>query len=155
MPTEVKDKFSTASRANISLDYLLGSSAGVGRQSDFIDNTTTRYQKVLVYAKLTQSGTVTGNKAGQIYGLRSDDANHRTDGAGTSDAAITFLNAPLIGIITNKSSPSAGDVVYGEFVFDTPGPKFAFGVSQDMCQSLSPGTGANWIYWVGVNPEAQ
>jgi hypothetical protein len=155
MPTEVKDKFSTSARATISLDYLIGNAAYLGQQSDIIDNGTTRYQKVLVYAKFTQSGTVTGSKAATVYGLRYDNANHTSDGAGQSDASITFLNAPTLGIVGNKSSPAAGEAVYGEFIFDTPGPKFGFGVSHDMCQALSPGTGANWIYWVGINPEAQ
>ena len=155
MASEVLEKFSALSTANISLDGLLGSASQVGRQSDFIDNSTTRYSKLLVYAKTTLSGTTSGSRSAVIYGLRGDGAFvHRTDGASTGDSALTFLNAPVIGVMGNKTSPSAGDTVYGEFIFDSPGPRFAFGISHDMCTALSPGTGANWIRWIGVTSES-
>lgn len=155
MPTEVKDKYSTAQQFNILLTGLKGSTLAVGRASDFVDNTATRYQKVIVYTTLTQAATVSGNKSAYIYGLRCDNVSTTgTDGV-TGDMGVTFLNAPVIGLLVNKSSPTAGENVIGEFIFDTPGPKFGIGVHHDMASNLTTNTGENFIRWIGINPEAQ
>lgn len=155
MANEIKDKYSSSAPFNIPLDGLTGIT-GVGVYSDFVDNSSSRYRSVMIYAKLTQSGTLTGNKAGYVYGLRADASGHRTDGAQATTGSLTFLNAPLLGVMTNKVTPAAGDAIYGEFLFDTPGPSFAVGVSQDMCSTLTiNSTGFNWVRWVGVNPEVQ
>lgn len=155
MPTEVKDKYSTAQEFVILLTGLKGSSLQVGRASDFVDNTVSRYSKVLVYVNLTQAATVSGSKTAYIYGLRCDNVSTvGTDGV-TGDMAVTFLNAPILGLLANKSSPSAGESVMGEFVFDTPGPKFGIGVYHDMASNLTTNTGENFIRWIGINPEAQ
>lgn len=150
MAAEYKTKYSAVNVANITLSGLAASTSQVGRQSAFIDNSTTNYSSLLVYAGMTISGTISGSKAGYIYGLRGDGAGHRTDGAGTGDAALTFLNAPLIGVMGNKATPATGDSVYGEFIFDQPGPTFAFGAYQDMASTLTINTGANYIKWVGI-----
>jgi hypothetical protein len=154
MPTEVKEKFSSLSAFNITLTSLAGSAANVGRASDFVDNSSTRYGKVLVYVKLTQAATATGNKAAFVYALRSDGiVASGTDGI-TGNAAYTFLNAPILGVVGNKASPAAGEAVFGEFVFDNPGPKFGIGVSHDMSTALTANTGDNYVQWLGVNPES-
>lgn len=154
MPSEIKDKFGSSTALSITLASLANGSA---RQSTIVDNTTDRFSRVIVYAKVKQGTSPTGNKTVTAYLLRDDNngTNHRTDGAGSSDAAITVLNAQLIGIMNNKSSPSTGDVLYGEFTIDNPGPKWGIAIQNDTGVNLDS-TGSNhWVRFVGINPEAQ
>jgi hypothetical protein len=155
MATEIKDKYSAASAFSITLTSLLGSTANVGRQSSFVNNQSNRFQKLIVYARLQQSGTVSGSKAAYVYGLRGDAAGHATDSAASGDGAITFNNAQLLGVIGNKASPAAGEYIEGEFIFDTPGPEFAIGITHDTCSTLSNLSTGQWVKYIGVNPEAQ
>lgn len=154
MPSEIKDKFGSSTAFTITLASLANGSA---RQSTIVDNTTDRFSRVIVYTKIKQGTSPTGNKTVTAYLLRDDNngTNHRTDGAGASDAAITILNATLIGIMNNKSSPTTGDVLYGEFIIDNPGPKWGIAIQNDTGVSLDS-TGSNhWARFVGINPEAQ
>lgn len=154
MPSEIKDKFGSSTALTITVASLANGSA---RQSTIVDNTTDRFSRVIVYAKIKQGTSPTGNRTVTAYLLRDDNngTNHRTDGAGSSDAAITVLNAQLIGIMNNKSSPSTGDVLYGEFTIDNPGPKWGIAIQNDTGVSLDS-TGSNhWVRFVGINPEAQ
>jgi hypothetical protein len=154
MPTEIKDKFGSSTALTITLASLGNTSA---RQSTVVDNTTDRFSRVIIFAKIKQGTSPTGNRTVTAYLIRDDNhgTNHRTDGAGASDAAITILNASLIGVMNNKSSPSTGDVLYGEFIIDNPGPKWAIAIQNDTGVNLD-GTGSNhWVRYVGINPEAQ
>jgi hypothetical protein len=154
MPSEIKDKFGSSTAFTITLASLANGSA---RQSTIVDNTTDRFSRVIVYTKIKQGTSPTGNKTVTAYLLRDDNngTNHRTDGAGASDAVITILNATLIGIMNNKSSPTTGDVLYGEFIIDNPGPKWGIAIQNDTGVSLDS-TGSNhWARFVGINPEAQ
>lgn len=154
MPSEIKDKFGSSTAFTITLASLANGSA---RQSTIVDNTTDRFSRVIVYTKIKQGTSPTGNKTVTAYLIRDDNngTNHRTDAAGASDAAITILNAPLIGILNNKSSPSTGDVLYGEFIIDNPGPKWGIVIQNDTGVNLDS-TGSNhWARFVGINPEAQ
>ncbi|HVY71465.1 MAG TPA: hypothetical protein VHH73_16150 [Verrucomicrobiae bacterium] len=158
MANEIKDKFSASAALNITLASLASSTSGVGRQSDLVDNTTSRYQRLLLYVKLKQGTSPTGSTACYIYLIRSDadgTSPHYTDGAGASDAAITILNAQLVGVLANTASPATGDVLYGEFVVDLPGPKWAIAVVNSTGAALNS-TGSNsWARYVGVDPEVQ
>ncbi len=159
-PNEILDKFSaSAAMTAITIASLTSSTAGVGRQSTIEDNTTTRYQDLLIYVKITQGTSITGNRAVYVYLIRSDDIAsgtiHRSDGAGTTDAGLTILNAPLIGAMANKASPSNGDVLYGEFLVHRPGPKWGIAIVHDTVATLNA-TGSNhWVRWVGLDPEIQ
>lgn len=158
MPIEIKDKFSTSAALTITLASLASSTSGVGRQSTLVDNSTTRYQDLLVYVKLTQGTTPTGSKAAYAYLIRSDkDATtpHRTDGAGASDAAWTALNARLVGVLRNKTSPATGDVLYGEFAISAPGPEWGIAIVHDTGVALNATAGNHWVRWIGRNPESQ
>jgi hypothetical protein len=157
MPNEITDKFDSSAALTITLASLASSTAGVGRQSAIVDNTTNLYQDVLVYVKITQGTSPTGDKGVYVYLIRDDNhgTNHRSDGAGASDAALTVLNAAFIGAMRNKSSPSTGDVLYGEFLVHRPGPKWGVAVVHDTAVNLNS-TGSNhWVRFVGLNPEVQ
>jgi hypothetical protein len=125
-----------------------------------VDNATARYQDLLIYVKL-KTDTTTAPDADaicEVYLLRGDadaTSEHITDGAGASDAAMTVLNAPLVGVVRTKSSPAAGDVLYGEFLVHRPGPKWGVAIVNRSGQALSSTGSDHWVRYVGLNPEVQ
>src|SRR5262245_3088018 len=128
MANEIKDKYGTLTSLALTLASLASSTSGAGRQSTIVDNTTDRLQRILLFLKVKQGTSPTGNKAAYVYLLRDDNGAYRTDGAGASDAALTVQNATLIGVLRNKSSPSTGDVLYGDFVIEAPGPRWGIAI---------------------------
>lgn len=158
MPSELKAKFGASTALTITIAGLATSTAGVGRQSTIVDNTSDKFQQILLYVKIKLGTSPTNATRADIYLIRDDNhgTNHRTDGAGASDAGLTVLNAQLIGSINTKSSGVAtGDNIYGEFVIDQPGPKWAIAIVHNTGVNLDS-TGSNhWARYVGVNPEAQ
>lgn len=154
MANEIREKFSASAGFTITLASLASSTSGAGRQSTLVDNSTTRYTKIVVYVKVKQGSSPTGNRGVYVYGIRSD-GTLRSDGAGASDAAITVLNSPLLGTLTNKASPSTGDVLYGEFVFYDPGPEWGIAIVHDTGVNLDSTEGNHDYNWVGVLPEVQ
>lgn len=154
MANEIKEKFSSPASFTIALASLASSTVGVGRQSTLINNATTRYRRVIVYVSIKQGTSPTGGRFLYVYGIRGD-GTIRSDGAGASDAAFTRLNAVELGVLVNKASPSTGDLLTGEFVFENPGPEWGIAIVHDTIASLD-GTEGNHAYtWVGVNPEVQ
>ncbi len=153
---EIESSFSASTAFAITLASLASSTAGVGRQSDMVDNTTTRYGRVLVYLKITQ-GTNPATGGVSVYLLRGDNhaTPHRADGAGASDAALTVLNARLIGYFVNDAAPATGEVIYGECVIDEPGPKFGVCIVQSTTVNLNAVEANHWVRYVGINPEIQ
>lgn len=155
MPSEIKDKFSSATALTISLGGL---GNGAARQSTFVDNTSDRFSRLLLYVKIKQGTSPVNARTVTAFFLREDGHGtpHRTDGAGASDTTITVLNAPLVGILNNKSSgATTGDVMYGEFVIDNPGPKWAIAIQNDTGVALDATNSNHWVRYVGINPEAQ
>lgn len=159
MPTEIKDKYSTSAALTATLASLASSASRVGRQSTMVDNSTTRYQQIIVYYKITQGTSPTGSKRVSFYAIRGDKDGttaHRDGAAGASDAAWTApADMQPIHEEFNKSSPSTGDVLQGSFVIDNPGPEWGVGLWHDTGVDLNGTAGNHWIRWVGVNPEAQ
>ena len=157
MANEIKDLFGSSTALTITLASLATSTAGVGRQSDIVDNTSARYQDIIVYVKLTQGTSPTGNKAAYVYLIRDDNnaSNYRTDGAGASDAALTVQNAILVGVMRNLAAPSTGDVLYGDFLITKPGPKWGIVIVHDTGVNLNSTAGNHFVRYVGINPEIQ
>lgn len=154
MANEIKAKYTSPASFTITLASLASSTSGVGRQSTLIDNSTNRYQSIIVYLKVKQGTSPTGNRAVYVYGIRGD-ATQRSDGAGASDAGLTVLNAQTIGAMRNKSSPATGDLLYGEFVFDNPGPEWGIAIVHDTGVNLDSTEGNHYYKWIGVDPEIQ
>lgn len=157
MANEIKDKFSSPSvEISISLAALASSTVGVGRQGDIVDNTITRYQRLLVWAFLKQGTSPTGNRKADMYLIRDDNNSNRDDGAGTSDNAITILNAPHVSTGINKSSPSTGDVIYiPSTLIIHPGPKWTLAIVHNTGVNLDASEANSKIFWIGLNPEVQ
>lgn len=155
--SEIMEKFGSSTALTITLASLASSAAGVGRQSTIVDNTTNRYRDVLLYIKIKQGTSPTGSRSVKVYGIRDDNnaTNHRTDGAGAIDAGLTVLNAPLIGVGMNKSSPATGDLIYIECLFHRPGPKWGIAIVHDTGVALDATGGNHWARYVGINPENQ
>jgi len=156
MANEIKDKYGTSAALTITLASLADAA---GRQSTVVDNTSARYQDLLIYVNVKMGASApNANSIVEVSLIRTDadgTTEHRDDGAGASDAALTPLNAQLIGALRNKGSPSAGDVLKGSFLVHRPGPKWAVAVFNRTGQALDS-TGSNhWVRYVGLNPEVQ
>lgn len=147
----VFEKFASAASLTITLASL-ATSGSVGRISNYVDNTTTRYQSALVYVQVTiGSAAPTANSPVNVYLARSDNSAINDDGNGTADASGTFVNTPLLGVI-NIPSNGTNQQVYG--VFDTAplgalGPAWGIGLLNNSGGSLHPTAGSQKINWVG------
>lgn len=157
MANEIQQKLKvTSTELAITLASLASSTSGVGRQGTIVDNTVNRYAEILVWAYIKQGTSPTGNRKGLLYLIRDDDNGHRDDGAGASDAGITILNAPLVSVGVNKSSPATGEVIY----FPTtriiqPGPKWTLALVHDTAVNLNVTESNSKIFYVGILPEIQ
>jgi len=151
----ITSQFSNATAMTITLASLASSTAGVGRQSDFVDNAA-GHREVLLFVRVRQGTSPTGNRGVYIHLLRDDgDAStpQRTDDAGADDAAITIGNAELVGVLQNGGSPSTGDDLVGSFLIHQPGPKWAIAIVHDTGAALD-GTGGNHVVrFVGIDAE--
>lgn len=157
MANEIRDLHDASTALTITVASLATSTVGVGRQSTIVNNTSNLYMDVLVYVKIELGTSPVGDKSVQVYLIRDDNhaSNHRSDGAGASDAGLTILNAPLIGVMRDLSSPSTGDILFGEFLVHRPGPKWGIGIVHDTGVNLDSTGGNHWVRFVGLNPEIQ
>jgi len=161
MPNAILPKYAAEQTLAITLgdgvNGLASSTTGAGRQSTMVDNSVTRFKRIRLFIKLTQGAGGTGSKGAYVLALRGDGntgSPHRTDNAGSGDAALTALNAPLIGVIGNQASAPSG-AVYGEFVLEDPGPEWGVLIYHDFGVNLSA-TGANhYVKWIGEYDEIQ
>lgn len=156
MPNEIKELFDASTALTISVASLASSTTGVGRQSTIVDNTSEKYQKIILYVKITVGTTPTANRTIRLYLIRDDNngTNHRSDGAGASDAGLTVLNARPIGSILVPVNTS-NVAYYAEFEIYDPGPKWGVAIVHDTGVNLHATAGNHWIRYVGANPEVQ
>lgn len=132
MTSTIKDQFAAPAAFTISLNSLASSNAGVGRQSTLVDNTTNLYESAIVSLTLKTGTTPTANTLLYIYLLRSnnDGTPIADDNAGASDAAITIVEASLLGVLV---CPTATANLLLSKNFDTSplgplGPKWGIAV---------------------------
>jgi hypothetical protein len=154
MANEIKDKFGTSTALTITLASL-GNSAG--RQSTLVDNTANRYQDLILFVNVKTANSPNANSIIEVYLIRSDNdgTEHRDDGAGTADAALTPLNAQLVGALRSSGAPGTGETLKGSFLVHRPGPEWGVAVYNRTGQTLDA-TGTNhWARYVGLNPEVQ
>lgn len=97
----VKDTFATVANFTLTLASLANSTAGVGRQATMVDNTANLYTSALINLNIKVGTTPTVNSLIYAYLIRSNNAGTAIadDGAGAADAALTVINAPLLGTI--------------------------------------------------------
>lgn len=154
MANEIKDKFGTSTALTITLASLANLA---GRQSTLVDNTAARYQDLLLFVNVKTANTPNANSIVEVYLIRSDNdaTEHRDDGAGTTDAALTPLNAQLVGALRSSGAPGTGETLKGSFLVHRPGPEWGVVVFNRTGQTLDA-TGTNhWVRYAGLNPEVQ
>jgi hypothetical protein len=136
----VNDKFAAGAAFTITLNSLANSTAGVGRQSTIIDNTTNLYLSALVSVAIKMGTTPTAGGLVYVYLIRDDnDLPIIDDNGGASDAAITIVNAPLLGVLL---CPSATTGIVLSRTFDTSqlgplGPKWGIAIVNGSGVALS------------------
>jgi hypothetical protein len=156
MANEIKDKYTSSAAFTVTVASLASSTVSLGNSSDMVDNTGSRYQRIKVYAQVKLGSSPGGNTSVYLYALRGDKNGYRTDGVPASaSGSVSFLNAPLLGVMRTKSSPSTGDVLYGDFEMVSPGPEFGVGISHDTGVAFDSTAGNHFVRWVGVDPEVQ
>jgi hypothetical protein len=150
----LKDNLAAVGTFTITVGTLASSTAGVGRQSTLVDNTSNLFGGAMVYAQITVGSVTTANQLISFYLIRSDNgAPIADDGAGASDAAWTQKNAPLLG---NMLIPTVGTAVQYMQSFDTAGlghlgPKWGVGVVQSTGNNLHTTLGSHSITYVAYN----
>jgi len=158
MANKILDLFQSSTAFTITIASLASSAVGVGRQSDMIDNSSGREQLARIWCKIKQGTSPTSARTVSLYLLTGDahGTPHRTDGAGASDAGITLLNAPIIGVMRNKGSGAAtGDLVYGEFLIRIAAPSWGVALVHDTGVNLDSTGGNHWLRYSYVSPEVQ
>ena len=150
----IKDIYSSVGSFTITLSSLANSSAGVGRQSTIIDNTSNAYLSAIISLSITVGTTPTANTPIYVYLVRdnNDGTPLRDDAAGASDAALTVKNAQLLGIITCPAATS--DTAY-QGVFDTAplgplGPKWGIAIVNNTGVALHATEGNHIKSYIGV-----
>lgn len=159
MPSEQLIKLGTLTAMTITLASLASSSTFAGQQSDEVDNTTVKAGAALIHVQVTTGTSPTANRTFYVRLIRSnnDSTPMRDDGAGASNAALTCLNAELLGTIEMNSGSS--NVTFRKS-FDTSklgplGPKWAIQISHDTGAALNS-TGSNHkVTYQTYNPEQQ
>lgn len=129
----------TEASFTITLASLATSTAGAGRQSTLLNNSSNYpYAQGFVKVKL---GTSPSAGLVQVYLIQGDDSTPTmaTDSAGATNAAITILGARLIASSPCKASPATGDLVQVDF--DT----------RDTGAVLAPYWGIAVVHSTGVN----
>lgn len=136
----------------ISLASLATSTAGVGRQSTIVDNSTTKYDSALLNVLIKLGTSPTANKSIYIYLIQSDGTN-RTDGAGASDAGITIKNAQLLGTLTTGAAPATGDNLRKTLYIDNLGQEWGIVIVHDTGVNLDSTGGNHVIKFAGYKWE--
>ena len=149
--TAILPKRSAPAALTITLASLASGSA---RQASIVDNSTTRYQRIYLAAKLKLGTSPTANTLVSLYLIRSD-GTITTDGAGSSDAAITLKNAQTLGTLSTGGSPATSDTLTDVFVVENPGPQWTVAVLNSTGAALDATAGNHLIEWVGEYLEIQ
>ena len=154
MANEIRTKFDAVQTFTITLASLASAAA---RQSTIVSNANSRNAAV-IYLRIESGGTAPA--AGTVYELyliRDDGITTlRTDNAGAADAAITIVNAQLIGtiVVTNNLN------TYFTADFDTSplgplGPKWGIAIKNSTDQVLNATEGNHIKEYAYYLPEIQ
>jgi hypothetical protein len=155
MSNEIKAKYGASTPMSITLANLASSTAGVGRQSAMVDNSSSRFELVHLFVKVTLGTNPASNKTVQVYLLQGNGAGLTTDGASTAEAAITVKNAPLLGVLTSGPAAASGDVLQKQFSICEPGPCWGIAIVHDTGVPLNGTAADHALCYVGENPDVQ
>lgn len=153
MANEIRTKFDAVATFTISLASL---ASGTARQSSILTNANSRGAAV-IYLRIQSGNAPAAGTIYELYLIRDDGVTTlRTDNAGAADAAITIVNAQLIGtlVVTNNANTNfTGD-------FDTAplgplGPKWGIAVKNSTDQALNATEGNHVKEFAYYLPEIQ
>lgn len=153
MANEIRTKLDAISTFTITLAAL---AAGSARQSSILTNANAR-GAALIYLKIQSGNAPAAGTIYELYLIRDDGVTTlRTDNAGAADAAITIVNAQLIGtlVVTNNGNTNfTGD-------FDTTplgplGPKWGIAIKNSTDQALNAVEGNHVKEFAYYLPEIQ
>lgn len=152
MANSILTKLDARSAFTITVDSL---AAGSARQSTLIDNTSLNRPGAIVTVCLESGTAPTAGKTYDIYLIRKDGTS-ATDSAGASDAAITIVNAQLLGSIVVTASANSNFIAE----FDTAplgplGGTWGIAVKNSTDQSLHAATSTSVVSYQTYYPEVQ
>jgi hypothetical protein len=153
MANEIKAKLGTTTQLTITLASL---ATATGRQSTMVDNTTTLYQKIHLYCKVTTGTSPTLDRSIYVHLLKGDKAtspNVITDGAGATDAALTLVAAEQIGGCATDNTSNKTYQFHTTIM--NPGPSWGIAIIHDTGVALNSTAGNHAAWFVGENPEVQ
>lgn len=142
MATRIHADHGASTSLAATLASLATSTAGVGRQSDMVNNLDNA-QMVRIFFLITTGTSPVANKTIQFYLINGDDpssSNIRTDGAGASDAGLTVVTAPLVYVV--QTNGTSNQPYRGSFLIRNPGPEWGIAVVHDTGVNLHA-TGSN------------
>jgi len=124
---------------------LLSLTNGNARQSTLISNTNLRHGALLTYRIKSGAAAPTVGTIYEIFLLKGN-GTVRTDNAGASDAAITIVNAQLVGTLQVTATANANFTD----VFDTAplgklGPEWGTAVRNSSGQTVSAGAESDFV----------
>lgn len=153
MANEIKTKLDAWANFTITLASL---AAGSARQSTIIANPNKR-PAALVNLRIQSGNAPSAGTIYEIYLLRGDGIpTYRTDGAGAVDAAITIINAQLMGtiVVTNNANTN----FYGDFDTAPLGPlgtQWGIAVKNSTDQPMNAAEGNHIKEYATYLPEIQ
>lgn len=159
MPNEIRSKFQASlatQTLTISLASFGSSTSYAGRQSTFVDNSATLWQLIHVWCKITTGTSPVAGKSIYAFLLKANKGSSfdvATDGAGATDANLTFVTALQVAAAVVDATSSKAYIF--DFVIRNPGPAWAIGISHDTNTNLHATAGNHSIWWVGQNPDIQ
>lgn len=125
MANEIRTKLDAVQNFTITLAALASAAA---RQSTMVANANNR-GAAIVYLKIESGNAPAAGTIYEVYLLRADSAGtYRSDGAGAADAAITIVNAQILGtiVVTNNANTN----FFGDFDTSPLGPLgFTWGIA--------------------------
>lgn len=141
----INSKLASVAAFTMTLASLASSTVGVGRQSTLVDNTANLYFSALVSLNVKVGTTPTANSLIYVYLIRSnnDATAIADDNAGASDAGLTIINAPLLGVIVCNAATTGANY---RKTFDTAflgdlGPKWGIAIVNSTGAALNASDG--------------
>jgi hypothetical protein len=149
----IKETFSSVTAFTLTLASLANSTAGVGRQSTLIDNSTNKYLAAQISLNIKVGTTPTALSLIYAYLIRSnaDGTPIADDNAGATDAGLTVVNAPLLGTILVLDATSNANYRKTFNTLDVTadlGPKWGIAIVNSSGVALNASEGA--YSWIGI-----
>lgn len=151
----IKDSYAAASAITITLGSLANSTAGVGRQGTLVDNTTNLYIGAEISVNIKMGTSPTNNSLVYVYLVRSNNDSTAIidDGAGTTDAGLTVINAPLLGVLNTGGAAATGQNLKANFdtrFLGALGPKWTVAIVNSSGVALDSTNGNHVVSFVGI-----